>query len=106
MSLQPFFCRKPLTFTPSTLAPRARLSLISRHLEQRPVLELNTPFSTERQSGKQDDVEYIRFSSVVPDAKVSLESNKMSSQTKHPSLLIPGPVEFDDDVLQSMSYYG
>ncbi|KAF4584407.1 Alanine--glyoxylate aminotransferase 1 [Ophiocordyceps camponoti-floridani] len=29
----------------------------------------------------------------------------MSSQPAHPTLLIPGPVEFDDDVLQSMSHY-
>ncbi|KAL9601322.1 MAG: hypothetical protein Q9219_002617 [cf. Caloplaca sp. 3 TL-2023] len=29
----------------------------------------------------------------------------MSSQPEHPTLLIPGPVEFDDEVLQSMGYY-
>ncbi len=29
----------------------------------------------------------------------------MSSQPEHPTLLIPGPVEFDDEVLQSMSHY-
>ncbi|PHH76884.1 hypothetical protein CDD80_1144 [Ophiocordyceps camponoti-rufipedis] len=29
----------------------------------------------------------------------------MSSQSAHPTLLIPGPVEFDDGVLQSMSHY-
>ncbi|KAI9664809.1 MAG: hypothetical protein M1821_006257 [Bathelium mastoideum] len=29
----------------------------------------------------------------------------MSSQPQHPTLLIPGPVEFDDEVLQSMSHY-
>ncbi|RDA94883.1 hypothetical protein CP533_4308 [Ophiocordyceps camponoti-saundersi (nom. inval.)] len=29
----------------------------------------------------------------------------MSSQQSHPTLLIPGPVEFDDAVLQSMSHY-
>ncbi|KAK8086301.1 alanine--glyoxylate aminotransferase [Apiospora phragmitis] len=29
----------------------------------------------------------------------------MSSQLEHPTLLIPGPIEFDDDVLQSMSHY-
>ena len=30
---------------------------------------------------------------------------KMSSQAEHPTLLIPGPIEFDDAVLQSMSHY-
>ncbi|KAI9850027.1 MAG: hypothetical protein M1838_006167, partial [Thelocarpon superellum] len=29
----------------------------------------------------------------------------MSTQAKHPALLIPGPIEFDDAVLQSMSHY-
>ncbi|KAI9751162.1 MAG: hypothetical protein M4579_006180 [Chaenotheca gracillima] len=29
----------------------------------------------------------------------------MSSQAPHPALLIPGPIEFDDAVLQSMSHY-
>lgn len=29
----------------------------------------------------------------------------MSSQANHPALLIPGPIEFDDAVLQSMSHY-
>ncbi|KAL8929382.1 MAG: hypothetical protein Q9172_000555 [Xanthocarpia lactea] len=29
----------------------------------------------------------------------------MPSQPEHPALLIPGPVEFDDEVLQSMSHY-
>ncbi|KAL8969688.1 MAG: hypothetical protein Q9183_001877 [Haloplaca sp. 2 TL-2023] len=29
----------------------------------------------------------------------------MSSQPDHPTLLIPGPIEFDDEVLQSMSHY-
>ncbi|MCJ1443746.1 MAG: hypothetical protein MMC23_004246 [Stictis urceolatum] len=29
----------------------------------------------------------------------------MSAQAEHPTLLIPGPIEFDDAVLQSMSHY-
>ena len=29
----------------------------------------------------------------------------MSTQPEHPSVLIPGPVEFDDAVLQSMGHY-
>lgn len=31
--------------------------------------------------------------------------SNMSSQPEHPALLIPGPIEFDDAVLQSMSHY-
>jgi alanine-glyoxylate transaminase/serine-glyoxylate transaminase/serine-pyruvate transaminase len=29
----------------------------------------------------------------------------MSAQAPHNTLLIPGPIEFDDAVLQSMSHY-
>lgn len=29
----------------------------------------------------------------------------MSNQAEHPALMIPGPIEFDDAVLQSMSHY-
>jgi len=32
-------------------------------------------------------------------------SSTMSSQPAHPTLLIPGPIEFDDAVLQSMGHY-
>jgi aspartate aminotransferase-like enzyme len=28
----------------------------------------------------------------------------MSSQAAHPTLLIPGPIEFDDDVLMALSH--
>lgn len=44
----------------------------------------------------------------VQQRRLSTESNKsvnMSSQPDHPTLLIPGPIEFDDAVLQSMSHY-
>lgn len=30
---------------------------------------------------------------------------KMSQQPQHPTLLIPGPIEYDDEVLHSMSHY-
>lgn len=33
------------------------------------------------------------------------EAGKMSNQAPHPALLIPGPIEFDDEVLKSMSHY-
>lgn len=33
------------------------------------------------------------------------QSRTMSSQPPHPTLLIPGPIEFDDAVLNAMSHY-
>lgn len=33
------------------------------------------------------------------------KSSNMSFQAPHPTLLIPGPIEFDDEVLRSMSHY-
>lgn len=33
------------------------------------------------------------------------QSSTMSPQPAHPTLLVPGPIEFDDAVLQSMSHY-
>ena len=34
-----------------------------------------------------------------------LKKGNMSKQAEHPALLIPGPIEFDDEVLASMSHY-
>ncbi|RAL00295.1 alanine--glyoxylate transaminase, partial [Aspergillus ibericus CBS 121593] len=93
-----------------------RLSLISRHLDQRlPLPDLNTPFSTERNSRPPDDIEYKpldrtattppRSTSPSPPSPSSFPAAKMSSQAPHPTLLIPGPIEFDDAVLQSMAHY-
>ncbi|MCJ1356901.1 MAG: hypothetical protein MMC33_006897 [Icmadophila ericetorum] len=82
----------------------AGLSLIARHLEQRPSLEINTPFSTERQSTPQDDLPYTPIQRTVPEDAED-QAGKMSNQPPHPALLIPGPIEFDDAVLQSMSHY-
>ncbi|KAE8384852.1 PLP-dependent transferase [Aspergillus alliaceus] len=90
-----------------------RLSLISRHLDQRlPLPELNTPFSTERNSHSPDDIEYKPLDRTDSSPTTPLVSPpqpapsvKMSSQAPHPTLLIPGPIEFDDAVLQSMSHY-
>jgi hypothetical protein len=88
----------------------ARLSLISRHFDQRlPLPELHTPFSSERQSLEPDDVEYKPIDRPLPAiAEPDLSTQQrsiMSSQAAHNTLLIPGPIEFDDAVLQSMSHY-
>lgn len=88
------------------LAPSTtqRLSLISRHLDQRlPLPELNTPFSTERNSLAPDDIEYKPLDRSIPPSPPP--EPIMSSQAPHNTLLIPGPIEFDDAVLQSMAHY-
>jgi alanine-glyoxylate transaminase / serine-glyoxylate transaminase / serine-pyruvate transaminase len=98
-----------------TLAARARprLSLLQRHLDSSP-FELNTPFSTERASEPEIDVNHIRspfqqrqVRTISSAARQQQKENpiKMSSQPPHPALMIPGPVEFDDAVLQAMSHY-
>lgn len=100
-----------------TLAARARprLSLLQRHLDPS-LFELNTPFSIERASQQEIDVDYIRspfrqqirdFSTTAPIQKEKVKDKQanMSTQPEHPALMIPGPIEFDDAVLQAMSHY-
>lgn len=76
----------------------ARLSLISRHLA--PDYPINTPYTVERHPDSID-------TSLLPKTQTRQLSHSvaMSSQPPHPTLLIPGPIEFDDAVLQSMSHF-
>ncbi|KAF2256431.1 PLP-dependent transferase [Trematosphaeria pertusa] len=70
--------------------------------------ELNTPFSTERSAQLEDDEGKSAASKQKPQPTKSIAPDapqKMSSQPPHPALLIPGPIEFDDAVLQAMSHY-
>lgn len=67
--------------------PSARISLISHHLGHRHIAASSPPTASCRQ---------------LP---ASSQSGTMSSQPEHPTLLIPGPIEFDDAVLQSMSHF-
>jgi alanine-glyoxylate transaminase / serine-glyoxylate transaminase / serine-pyruvate transaminase len=106
--------KTPLTSSifPTLAIPKQasqRLSLISRHLQNRPSLEINTPYSTERISQPIDDLPYTPLVRPPPEVakpvKPKIQVAKMSSQPEHPTLLIPGPIEFDDAVLQSMSHY-
>lgn len=93
----------------------SRLKLISRHVDPKPFLELNTPFSTERSAHLEDEQgnRVIRKKpqqpkKIVPEVKKTApEAPKkdMSTQASHPALLIPGPIEFDDAVLTSMSHH-
>ncbi|KAL8831790.1 MAG: hypothetical protein Q9170_005147 [Blastenia crenularia] len=77
----------------------------SRHLGQRPALEINTPFSSERQASQEDDLPYTPLTRPPPNPTREAKVGDMSNQPEHPTLLIPGPIEFDDEVLQSMSHY-
>lgn len=112
---------------PSMSSPRSRagsrLTQISKHLDSKPFLELNTPFSTERSARTEDEqgnrilpkkVEEVKLKEAKQEFKKEVEEvqklapeppKKMSSQAPHPALLIPGPIEFDDAVLSSMSHY-
>ena len=93
-----------------------RLTQISNHLDPKPFLELNTPFHTERSTRVEDGqgipkapkkVEQVKqaIKEVTQLAPEPLAPKKMSNQAPHPALLIPGPIEFDDAVLSSMSHY-
>ncbi|KAI9728735.1 MAG: hypothetical protein M1828_002841 [Chrysothrix sp. TS-e1954] len=93
----------------STPAPTAspslatsRLSLLSNHFRHRPLdnLELNTPYSTERN--------FVTSTKPPPTSShpaLRRMATKTPSQPAHPSVLIPGPIEYSDDVLNSMSHY-
>jgi alanine-glyoxylate transaminase/serine-glyoxylate transaminase/serine-pyruvate transaminase len=100
----------------------SRLDLFTRHLRPKPFLELNTPFSTERSAYPEDDQgnvikkkkgkeeEQVKEEPAQEEKKATKEAPvetpaNMSSQPPHPALLIPGPIEFDDAVLQSMSHF-
>ncbi|KAI6968059.1 hypothetical protein KC329_g14264, partial [Hortaea werneckii] len=122
---------RPTPLLPFKLAPKERLSLISRHFNSHAHVPLNTPFSIERQSSPSDDIEREPLNkkpqeikqltqkrtfgtqTEAPPAEEQTDESKeetqkpanMSSQAPHPALLIPGPIEFDDAVLQSMSHY-
>lgn len=85
---------------PRTLAPHDpsfRLSQISRQLAAGEFSSLNSPFAYERKYSSRS-----QFRERIASPTTEL---KMSSQPDHPTLLIPGPIEFDDAVLQSMSHY-
>jgi alanine-glyoxylate transaminase/serine-glyoxylate transaminase/serine-pyruvate transaminase len=97
----------------SRASPNDRLTQITKHLDSKPFLELNTPFSTERSSRFEDERGNTIKRHTPPATKaeqpvqkqVPAAPKKMSQQKPHPALLIPGPIEFDDAVLESMSHY-
>lgn len=97
----------------SRTSANSRLNQLSKHLDSKPFLELNTPFSTER-TGHLEDAQGNRIprktlqgvKKVQPQQSKKKDPPTMaSSQAPHPALMIPGPIEFDDEVLKSMSFY-
>ncbi|KAI0096482.1 alanine--glyoxylate aminotransferase [Daldinia grandis] len=80
------------TATSTASNPAARVSIISRHLLGATQSPSNPSFPS-------------NISPPAQSRSFSSSSTKMSSQPEHPTLLIPGPIEFDDAVLQSMSHY-
>lgn len=90
----------------SSATATARLSTIARHLKPSSDLPLNTPYSAAQRAnqapaGPQQSLDGSSFSTKTP----SKPQNPMSSQAPHAAVLIPGPIEYDDAVLQSMSHY-
>ncbi len=96
---------------------QSRLSLITRHLDTRLPIKINTPYSAERDAARSKDIEHPPHLLPPPPKRppnrppssppVPSNQRKMSSSTQaaHPTLLIPGPIEFDDAVLEAMSHY-
>jgi alanine-glyoxylate transaminase/serine-glyoxylate transaminase/serine-pyruvate transaminase len=105
----------------SRAAASSRINQIAKHLDSKPFLEINTPFSTERSSRFEDGQgnvrrprpqekkkpeEQVQKADIEAPKKADIEPpKKMSNQKQHPALLIPGPIEFDDAVLDSMSHH-
>jgi hypothetical protein len=82
----------------SVMAGRAapRLQLLSQHIEP------SSPFPVIPPSHSQQ----IRNFSIARRLSQEKETPvKMSNQEPHATLLIPGPIEFEDEVLKSMSHY-
>ena len=82
--------------------------MISRHLSSTPIPPLYTPYSSERSSSPQDDLPYtplIRKHTISTSNMGSDTNGKLPSQAPHNTLLIPGPIEFDTEVLNAMSHY-
>jgi len=73
-----------------------RLQLISQHLETSSFQpEIRRTISSQAR----------RFSIARRLSQDKETPVKMSNQEPHAALLIPGPIEFEDEVLKSMSHY-
>lgn len=68
-----------------------RISLVSGHLSH--------------QSSSYNTASPTQVPSSIQARRLSTTTATMSSQPAHATLLIPGPIEFDDEVLKSMGHY-
>lgn len=68
-----------------------RISLVSGHLSH--------------QSSSYNTASPTQVPSSIQARRLSTTTATMSSQPEHATLLIPGPIEFDDEVLKSMGHY-
>ena len=98
--------------TSSRSQAASRLSQISRHFNPDSSLPLNTPYSNARYyvteeefDGQLRGKQYNTTPRRDNTATTQRQQPAMSKQEPHPTVLIPGPVEFDDEVLKSMSHY-
>ena len=90
----------------SSKTANTRLSQLTRHLSHSPTYEINTPFSTERISVAEDRLDDLLPYNTrqIHQAQPKITST-MSAQDPHPAVMIPGPIEYDDAVLKSMSHF-
>jgi alanine-glyoxylate transaminase / serine-glyoxylate transaminase / serine-pyruvate transaminase len=98
---------------PRSSSAASRLSLISRHIDEKSSFPpLNTPYSTERFSPSDDSLPYTPLVRSPPRpttkrtiSSTSTKSAKMSTQAEHPTLFIPGPIEISDEVAGAMGTF-
>lgn len=69
----------------------------------RTYLSLSSPLSSSSPRSSTETLAFIRRPCQASAQRRHLAA--MSTQASHPALLIPGPIEFDDAVLQSMSHF-
>lgn len=84
-----------------SIAASNRVALISQHLHHGPHQQ-SLAFSTRTASSLSQQATNNRKLSTGSNTPPSTMS---STQAPHATLLIPGPIEFDDAVLQSMSHF-
>lgn len=99
----PMYRSRPLSLIamiPRGSSASRRLSLTANHL-----LSTAPSSSSSSSSPAQARVQGPRRLSTTTTTTKAQDPATMSSQPEHSTLLIPGPIEFDDAVLQSMSHY-
>ena len=101
--LYPASARNIFNLAPSHSSAQSRLSLISRHLDQRPFPAINTPYTIDRNVQPPDDLPYSPHTRDFSTSPRKMAAS--STQEAHPTLLIPGPIEVADDVTKAMGKF-